>query len=139
MSARRAIAAAAVACGLLLYAVGQPIFTDDLWWHLGLGRAFAQHGPWLAEDPLLFAPAGPPSALFWSSSVSAGTSMRASAITPGVESACSARPIASAPSPSVPSFRSPIQPSPAARQISTATAAAFLLRTRAVSAAQARS
>lgn len=50
-------------------AVGQPIFTDDLWWHLALGRAFAEHGPWLAEDPLLFAPAGPPSPSSWLSDV----------------------------------------------------------------------
>ena len=26
---------------MLLVSVGQPIITDDLWWHLGLGRAFA--------------------------------------------------------------------------------------------------
>ena len=58
-------AAAATVCGALLYAVGQPIFTDDLWWHLALGRAFAEHGPRLAEDPLLFAPAGPPSPASW--------------------------------------------------------------------------
>src|SRR2546426_7934632 len=50
---------------MLLVSVGQPIITDDLWWHLGLGRAFAAHGPWLAEDPLLFAPAGPPSPASW--------------------------------------------------------------------------
>ena len=31
----------------MLLAAGQPVFTDDLWWHLGLGEAFAQHGPWL--------------------------------------------------------------------------------------------
>jgi hypothetical protein len=60
-----ALAAAAVTGALLLCAVGQPIFTDDLWWHLGLGRAFAEHGPWLAEDPLLFAAAGPPAPASW--------------------------------------------------------------------------
>jgi hypothetical protein len=58
-------AAAAITCALLLFAVGQPIFTDDAWWHLALGRAFAMHGPWLAEDPLLFAPAGPPAPASW--------------------------------------------------------------------------
>ena len=57
--------AAALGCGLLLWAVGQPIFTDDLWWHLALGRAFAEGGPWLAADPLLFAPAGPPAPASW--------------------------------------------------------------------------
>jgi len=60
---------AAIGCALLLCAVGQPIFTDDLWWHLALGREFAAHGPWLAEDPLLFAPAGPPSPASWLSDV----------------------------------------------------------------------
>jgi hypothetical protein len=55
----------AICAGLLLIAAGQPIVTDDLWWHLALGRAFAAHGPWLAEDPLLFAPAGPPSPASW--------------------------------------------------------------------------
>jgi len=58
-------AIAASSCALLLWAVGQPIFTDDLWWHLALGRAFAAHGPWLAEDPLLFAAAGPPAPASW--------------------------------------------------------------------------
>ena len=36
---------ARVCAALLLVAVGQPIITDDLWWHLALGRAFAAHGP----------------------------------------------------------------------------------------------
>jgi hypothetical protein len=56
-----------VACGsavvlvaLLLWAVGQPIFTDDLWWHLAYGHAFAEGGPRLALDPLLYDAAGPP-------------------------------------------------------------------------------
>ena len=57
--------AAAIACAALLCAVGQPIFTDDFWWHLALGRAFAEHGPWLAEDPLLFTAAGPPAPASW--------------------------------------------------------------------------
>jgi hypothetical protein len=57
--------ATVTAAALLLIAVGQPLFTDDAWWHLALGRAFAQSGPWLAEDPLLFAPAGPPSPSSW--------------------------------------------------------------------------
>ena len=37
---------------LLLLAAG-PILTDDLWWHLAMGRAYAAGGPWLAADPLL--------------------------------------------------------------------------------------
>jgi len=58
-------AALALCAGLLLLTVAQPLRTDDLWWHLALGRAFALHGPWLAEDPLLFAPAGPPTSASW--------------------------------------------------------------------------
>src|SRR4029453_10219306 len=57
--------AAAVAAALLLLAAGQPLFTDDAWWHLALGRAFAERGPWLPEDPLLFAAASPPSPSAW--------------------------------------------------------------------------
>jgi hypothetical protein len=55
----------AVCGGLVLVAAGQPLNTDDLWWHLALGRVFAAHGPWLADDPLLFAPAAPPSPASW--------------------------------------------------------------------------
>jgi hypothetical protein len=50
---------------LLLVAVGQPIFTDDVWWHLALGRAYALDGPWLAADPLLYTAAGPPAPAAW--------------------------------------------------------------------------
>src|SRR5262245_48413573 len=64
-SAALAHIAMAACLAQLLIAVGQPIITDDLWWHLALGRAFAAHGPWLAQDPLLFAPAGPPSPGSW--------------------------------------------------------------------------
>ena len=46
--------AAFVCCGLILIAVGQPIFTDDIWWHLSLGAAYLREGPWLEADPLLF-------------------------------------------------------------------------------------
>src|SRR5262245_30132684 len=46
-------------------AAGQPVFTDDLWWHLGLGEAYLTHGPWLREDPLLFTAPGPPDASAW--------------------------------------------------------------------------
>jgi len=51
--------------GLLLVAAGQPIFTDDIWWHLALGEAYAQQGPWLEEDPLLFTAPGPPAPAAW--------------------------------------------------------------------------
>jgi hypothetical protein len=53
-----------LAC-LLLYSVGRPIFTDDLWWHLALGRAYLAEGPWLAADPLLFSAQGPPTPASW--------------------------------------------------------------------------
>jgi hypothetical protein len=36
----------------LLALVGRPLATDDLWWHLKLGEAYAQDGPWLPQDPL---------------------------------------------------------------------------------------
>jgi hypothetical protein len=58
-------AAFAVAAALLLVAVGQPLFTDDAWWHLALGEAYAAEGPWLARDPLLFTAAGPPDPASW--------------------------------------------------------------------------
>lgn len=50
---------------LVLVAAGQPIMTDDLWWHLALGDAYAQSGPWLEQDPLLFTSPGPPVAAAW--------------------------------------------------------------------------
>ena len=65
MSRALAHLGAAAACALLGLAVAQPLFTDDIWWHLGLGRAFAADGPWLAADPLLFGAAGPPSPAAW--------------------------------------------------------------------------
>ncbi len=37
---------------LLLVSAG-PIVTDDLWFHLAAGRAYASEGPWPARDPLL--------------------------------------------------------------------------------------
>jgi hypothetical protein len=63
----RAIAhlGAALCALLLLVAVGQPIFTDDAWWHLALGAAYAENGPWLARDPLLYTATGPPPPVSW--------------------------------------------------------------------------
>ena len=39
--------------------------TDDAWWHLGLGRAYAAAGPWLPDDPLLFLAPGPAPPAAW--------------------------------------------------------------------------
>ena len=50
---------------LLSYAVGRPLFTDDLWWHLVLGEAFLADGPWLVADPKLHTAAGPPDSASW--------------------------------------------------------------------------
>jgi len=58
-------ASLAACCVLVLVAVGQPIFTDDLWWHLALGAAYADQGPWLDGDPLLFTAAGAPTPSSW--------------------------------------------------------------------------
>ncbi len=55
---------AAIAIAIIVSA-GQPIFTDDLWWHLSLGTSFLEEGPWLSSDPLLFRSAGPPSTSSW--------------------------------------------------------------------------
>jgi len=57
--------AALLCCGMVLVAVGQPIFTDDVWWHLALGEAYLQSGPWLSQDPLLFTALGPPPPTSW--------------------------------------------------------------------------
>ncbi|MCA9505998.1 MAG: hypothetical protein H6748_11765 [Spirochaetaceae bacterium] len=57
--------AAAGLIAAILWAVGQPLFTDDLWWHLALGEAHLREGPWLAADPLLFTAPGPPSPSAW--------------------------------------------------------------------------
>jgi hypothetical protein len=56
--------AAALAFALLVVA-GGPIATDDTWWHLAHGAAFAHQGPWLTGDPLLFTAPGPPAPASW--------------------------------------------------------------------------
>jgi hypothetical protein len=38
---------------LLLLSAAQPLFSEDVWWHLSMGRAFSAEGPWLSADPLL--------------------------------------------------------------------------------------
>ncbi len=50
---------------LLLIAVGRPLFTDDLWWHLALGESYLAEGPWLQRDPLLHTALGPPPPATW--------------------------------------------------------------------------
>ena len=55
---------------LVLLSAGQPLFTEDTWWHLSMGRAYASLGPWLEHDPNLFTAAGPPSPAAWLSSLS---------------------------------------------------------------------
>ncbi|MFT5695478.1 MAG: hypothetical protein ACI9QQ_001456, partial [Myxococcota bacterium] len=55
---------------LTLIAVGQPIFTEDTWWHLSMGRAYASVGPWLSADPNLFTAIGPPAPAAWLASLS---------------------------------------------------------------------
>jgi hypothetical protein len=60
-----AASACAALAALRLLAAGQPLFTDDLWWHLALGEAYARHGPWLEADPLLYTAPGPPAPAAW--------------------------------------------------------------------------
>jgi len=55
----------AALAALLLLAVGQPLYTDDAWWHIALGEAYARDGPWLDADPLLFTAPGPPAPAAW--------------------------------------------------------------------------
>jgi len=55
----------AALAALVLAAAAQPIQTEDAWWHLALGRVYAQDGPWLAADPLLHTAAGPPAPAAW--------------------------------------------------------------------------
>ena len=47
-----ALALLGVVLPLLLVSAG-PIVTDDIWFHLAAGRAYASEGPWPARDPLL--------------------------------------------------------------------------------------
>ena len=38
---------------LVLQVTGRPLATNDLWWHLAMGRAYASEGPWiLTRRPL---------------------------------------------------------------------------------------
>jgi hypothetical protein len=57
--------AALAVSALVLLSAGQPLFTDDAWWHLSMGEAYAAHGPWLAADPTLHTAQGPPAPAAW--------------------------------------------------------------------------
>lgn len=59
---------AAAALGLaaaVLIAAAQPIFTEDAWWHLAMGRAYAQQGLRLDADPLLHTALAAPAPAAW--------------------------------------------------------------------------
>ncbi len=71
----------AVLIVLMGIAVGRPIYTDDLWWHLGLGEAFASSGPWLDADPMLFTAPGPPAPAAWLFDVGAFALLRVGGFT----------------------------------------------------------
>ena len=51
--------------GLVLVSAGQPLFTDDMWWHLAMGEVHVAQGPWLEADPFLHTAAGPPAPAAW--------------------------------------------------------------------------
>ncbi len=57
--------AAAVVVAATLVSVGQPVFAEDTWWHLAMGRAYAAAGPWLDADPLLFTAQEIPAPASW--------------------------------------------------------------------------
>jgi len=58
-----------VLAAALLYLCGAPLETDDTWWHLSLGRAFAKEGSWLTADPLLHSSIRPPVPAAWLSDI----------------------------------------------------------------------
>ncbi len=62
-------AAALATVALLLVSAGQPIFTDDTWWHLAMGEAYLTQGPWLSSDPMLHTATGPAAPAAWLSDV----------------------------------------------------------------------
>ncbi len=37
---------------IVIWLAGRPIATDDLWWHLALGAAYAREGPWPLAEPM---------------------------------------------------------------------------------------
>jgi tetratricopeptide (TPR) repeat protein len=50
---------------MLVYLVGRPVGTDDVWWHLALGERYAEQGVHLEADPLLFTAEQPPAPAAW--------------------------------------------------------------------------
>lgn len=50
---------------LVLVSAGQPVFSEDTWLRLSLGKAYATAGPWLSADPLLHTAIGPPEPAAW--------------------------------------------------------------------------
>lgn len=58
-------AAALAVVGLVVVAAGQPLFSEDTWWHLGMGEEYATSGPWLDQDPFLHTAPGPPAPAAW--------------------------------------------------------------------------
>jgi hypothetical protein len=49
----------------VVVAAAQPLQTDDAWWHLALGRAYASAGLWLEADPLLHTASAAPEPAAW--------------------------------------------------------------------------
>jgi hypothetical protein len=65
VAAALAHAALIAMAALSIFAIGRPVFTDDAWWHLAFGRAYAIAGPWLPADPILHTATGPPEPASW--------------------------------------------------------------------------
>jgi len=65
VAAALAHAALIAMAALSIFAIGRPVFTDDAWWHLAFGRAYASAGPWLPADPILHTATGPPAPASW--------------------------------------------------------------------------
>jgi hypothetical protein len=49
----------------VLVSAGQPLFSEDTWWHLAMGAAYAAEGPWLEADPLRHTATEPPAPAAW--------------------------------------------------------------------------
>ncbi|MCH2186040.1 hypothetical protein MK280_09230 [Myxococcota bacterium] len=50
---------------MVLGSAGQPIISDDVWWHLGIGAYYGGEGPWLQADPFLYLAEQPPAPAAW--------------------------------------------------------------------------
>jgi len=51
--------------GFVLVAAGQPLFAEDVWWHLAMGEIHLAKGPWLAADPFLHTASAAPAPAAW--------------------------------------------------------------------------